>query len=320
MELIIMKNISKLMGIMLIISILVQPIFGQERASILFQLLENPTSYISTVLQCSAVSEYIKNHPIKSAAVALSAGVIVGIAQIYALAKADMEKKERDAQNTIDIVLAHERKNDRSITYQLRNGQKIVLKYGSLIKEDTQALVNAANENLDHGGGIAAALAKAIPTLQENSNNIPCDKQSFYSSRNKVRCPVGQACPTQVTGSTNVSPKVKYIIHAVGPRGNDKNREQLLYNAYESCLKQADALQLETIAIPPLSIGIFGYPMEEATHIAVKTIVDYFNPLLSNHPWSTIKEVRLIIWDGDKNKEQQFAMYKQQLDKYCNLK
>jgi O-acetyl-ADP-ribose deacetylase (regulator of RNase III) len=101
-------------------------------------------------------------------------------------------------------------------------------------------------------------------------------------------CPTGSAV---ITGGGNL--RAKYVIHAVGPRysGSPKDPE-LLASAYRKSLELCSQNKISSIAFPSISTGIYGYPVEEASRIALKTAVDY----LKDHP--EIKLVRFVLFDS----------------------
>ena len=118
------------------------------------------------------------------------------------------------------------------------------------------AIVNAANEMLAPGGGVCGAIhAKAGPELA-------------------AACATLGGCPT---GQARITPgfrlPARHVIHAVGPfwRGGTSGEPQLLASAYRSALDLAQEHDLETVAFPAISTGIFGYPFQAATRIAVAT-------------------------------------------------
>jgi O-acetyl-ADP-ribose deacetylase (regulator of RNase III) len=94
-----------------------------------------------------------------------------------------------------------------------------------------------------------------------------------------------------ITGGGNL--KAKYVMHAVGPRysGSPKDPE-LLSSAYRKSLELCIQNKISSIAFPSISTGIYGYPVEEASRIALKTVMDY----LKDHP--EIKLVRFVLFDS----------------------
>lgn len=122
---------------------------------------------------------------------------------------------------------------------------------------DTDAIVNAANESLAPGGGVCGAIHRAAgPELARACAAIG-------------GCPTGQA---RVTPGFRLP--AKYVIHAVGPvwRGGGEGEAQLLAAAYRSALQVATDQGLRSIAFPAISTGIYGYPLDQATRIAVSAV------------------------------------------------
>jgi O-acetyl-ADP-ribose deacetylase (regulator of RNase III) len=101
-------------------------------------------------------------------------------------------------------------------------------------------------------------------------------------------CPTGSAV---ITGGGKL--KAKYVIHAVGPRYSGTLRDaELLASAYRKSLELCTQHKISSVAFPSISTGIYGYPVEEASRIALKTVTDY----LKNHP--EIKLVRFVLYDS----------------------
>ena len=117
-----------------------------------------------------------------------------------------------------------------------------------------EAIVNAANEALQLGAGVAGAIRiRGGPAIQDE-----CDRIGT--------CPVGQAV---VTGAGNLS--ARWVIHAVGPvwRGGDMGEEMLLASAVRSALKRAEEAGARSVALPALSTGVFGFPLDHAAEISI---------------------------------------------------
>ncbi len=122
---------------------------------------------------------------------------------------------------------------------------------------DTDAIVNAANEALAPGGGVCGAIHRAAgPELARACARIG-------------GCPTGEA---RLTPGFRLG--ARYVIHAVGPvwRGGGVGEAELLASAYRSSLRLAEEHEIESIAFPAISTGIYGYPLAEATAIAVRTV------------------------------------------------
>jgi O-acetyl-ADP-ribose deacetylase (regulator of RNase III) len=122
---------------------------------------------------------------------------------------------------------------------------------------DVDAIVNAANAALEPGGGVCGAIhRRAGPGLAE-------------ACRRLGRCPPGEARITPGFGLT-----ARFVIHAVGPiwRGGSSGEAEQLAGAYRSSLALAKAHDLGSIAFPAISTGIYGYPLEPATAVAVAAV------------------------------------------------
>ena len=159
---------------------------------------------------------------------------------------------------------------------QVKIGQSVLeLVEGDITKQDTEALVNAANEELIVGGGVDGAINRAGgPKIQEEARKIG-------------RCPTGQAVIT-----SGGSLKAQYVIHTVGPiyRDGRHGEPELLASAYQESLKTASARGIKSVAFPSLSTGVYGYPVPDAARIALKTVKDY----LAAHP--EIELVRFVLF------------------------
>jgi len=132
----------------------------------------------------------------------------------------------------------------------------ITVKLGDITKEDVDVIVNAANSGLRGGGGVDGAIHRvAGPSVMEECRKIG-------------GCETGGAV---ITAAGNL--KAKKIIHAVGPvwRGGDKGEAGLLKSAYENSFRLAKKYGLKSITFPAISAGAYGYPIEEAAKIALKS-------------------------------------------------
>jgi O-acetyl-ADP-ribose deacetylase (regulator of RNase III) len=141
------------------------------------------------------------------------------------------------------------------------NNSFLEITQGDITEQEVEAIVNAANERLIPGGGVDGAIhRKGGPAILE-------ELRAKYT-----HCPTGEAV---VTGAGNL--KAKYVIHAVGPIYKDGKRgeAELLSRAYRSALERAVELGVKSIAFPALSTGAYGYPIKEASEIALKTILDF---------------------------------------------
>ena len=123
-------------------------------------------------------------------------------------------------------------------------------------QDDVEAVVNAANAQLEPGGGVAGAIHRAAgPGLAEEARPLgPIEP--------------GEAVITGAHGLPN-----RYVIHTLGPvYGQDRPEAELLASCYRNSLALAGENGIESIAFPAISTGIFGYPVEEAARVALRTI------------------------------------------------
>ncbi len=162
------------------------------------------------------------------------------------------------------------------------NGQCLELAQGDLTVQEVDAIVNAANEFLQHGGGVAGAIVrKGGRVIQEESDRWI---QQYG--------PVTHAAPAYTTAGNL---PCKYVIHAVGPVWGVNNADERLATAVFSSLRLAESLGVHTIALPAISTGIFGFPKDRAARIIFRTISEYFK----QNPQSHLKLVRLTLLDQE---------------------
>ena len=142
------------------------------------------------------------------------------------------------------------------------DGSSLVLVQGDITLAEVDAIVNPANQQLQHGGGLAGLLSKkAGPSLQSTSN-LWVRENGPVSHHRPAHTPAGDL-------------PFKAVIHAVGPvwgSGDEKNK---LKQAVQGSLSLAEELDLRSLALPAISTGVFGYPLEEASLVILGAIDDY---------------------------------------------
>jgi O-acetyl-ADP-ribose deacetylase len=158
---------------------------------------------------------------------------------------------------------------------------------GDITKIAVDAIVNAANSSLAGGGGVDGAIHRAGgPEIMRELRQVAATIGG--------RCETGQAVVT-AAGSL----PAKYVFHAVGPRYRDgeHGEPELLRSCYLTCLRLAAEHEVKTISFPAISTGIYGYPIEEAAGIAIRTVADW----LRDHagPLRTVKLVQFSDHDHE---------------------
>ncbi len=159
---------------------------------------------------------------------------------------------------------------------------------GDITKQDTEAIVNAANKSLRGGGGVDGAIHRAGgPKILEECIKIG-------------GCETGEAVIT-----TGGNLKAKHVIHTVGPIYRDglHNEPKFLENAYKNSLKLASSKGIKSIAFPSISTGAYGYPLEEAAEIALKTAITYLKEHTDLPDGSQVLELVRFVLFGQKTLE-----------------
>ncbi|HIP63271.1 MAG TPA: [protein ADP-ribosylglutamate] hydrolase [Archaeoglobus profundus] len=173
------------------------------------------------------------------------------------------------------------------------NGLTFKIARGDITKYPAEAIVNAANKYLEHGGGVALAIAKAA-TEGNPEKYTQLSKEEMVKQIGRDYIEHGEVVVTPSLALEKYG--IKYVIHTVGPICNglwNDDLKEKLKKALIAPLKKADELGLKSIAFPAISAGIYGCPLEEV----VKTFVDVikeFAKITKN-----IKEVTLVLYDEE---------------------
>lgn len=155
---------------------------------------------------------------------------------------------------------------------------KIEILTGDITKLEVQAIVNAANTTLLGGGGVDSAIHRAA------------GPEPLADCRRLGGCEPGQA---KITAGYHLP--ARFVIHTVGPvwHGGKQDEAETLADCYRNSLELAVKNEIRTIAFPAISCGAYGYPVEQAAHIAIATTRDF---LAINE---AIQKVIFVVWSED---------------------
>ncbi len=164
----------------------------------------------------------------------------------------------------------------------LINQTRLSIVQGDITAQTTDAIVNAANSGLMGGGGVDGAIHRAGgPAILEECRQIVA---------RQGRLPTGKAVIT-----TGGNLRAKHVIHTVGPiwQGGNKGEAALLESAYQESLKLAAAHNLASVSFPSISTGAYGYPLAEASRVAVRAVASFLREQVTS-----IKEVVFVLFDS----------------------
>ena len=166
-------------------------------------------------------------------------------------------------------------------TLALRSGRQLLLVVGDLLEQPVEAIVNAANSQLAHGGGVAGAISKAAgPGLDEESRR-------WVQDHGEV--PIGTAAVT-----TAGQLPFQGVIHAVGPSLGSGHEEVKLTSAVAAALECAHQGGWQSVALPGISSGIFRVPLPICARSYVQGVLKHF----MDRPESVVKEIRITLLEG----------------------
>ncbi|MCS6908072.1 MAG: macro domain-containing protein [Anaerolineales bacterium] len=158
--------------------------------------------------------------------------------------------------------------------------RRLQLVQGDITAEEVDAIVNAANRYLQHGGGVAGAIVRrGGSVIQEESDRWV-----------REHGPVAHDSPAYTTAGQL---PCRYVIHAVGPMWGEGDEDEKLCAAVRGSLRVAEQLGCASLALPAISTGIFGFPKERAARLILRTLADYFDA----RPSGTLKTVRVTLLD-----------------------
>jgi O-acetyl-ADP-ribose deacetylase len=151
---------------------------------------------------------------------------------------------------------------------------------GDITTEEVDAIVNAANAYLQHGGGVAGAI------VRKGGQAVQQESEQWIQQHGRVE----HAHPAYTSGGKL---PCKYVLHAVGPIWGEGNEDKKLADAVYGSLELAVQLQISSLAFPAISTGIYGFPKGRAARIILQTQTDW----LTSHPDSPLRLVRNVLFD-----------------------
>lgn len=152
---------------------------------------------------------------------------------------------------------------------------------GDITQETVDAIVNAANAQLQHGGGVAGVIARA------GGADITTESRAWIAEHG----PVGHAIPAFTTAGNL---PCRYVIHAVGPIWGSGDEDAKLAAAVTGSLQRAEELEASSLSLPAISTGIYGFPPERAAGVIFSALRKY----AAQNPHTQLELVRLVLY-GD---------------------
>lgn len=166
------------------------------------------------------------------------------------------------------------------LSYTFPNSQVFQLVQGDLTQEEVDVIVNAANAQLKHGGGIAAHISRAGGEAIQRESNEWVRQHGLVSHEQPAYTSAGNL-------------PQRGVIHAVGPVWGSGDEDRKLAAAVAGSLQLAEELGYTSIALPAISTGIFGFPKRRAGRVIIQAVHDH----LTDHPDSPLIVVRLVVYD-----------------------
>ena len=162
----------------------------------------------------------------------------------------------------------------------LAHGKRMELIQGDLTEEQVDVIVNAANQWLQHGAGVAGAIIQKGGAVIQSESNEWVAKHGFITRDQPA-----------YTNAGNLP--YRYVIHAVGPVWGEGEEEEKLYRAIRGALNMAVQLKAHALSIPPISTGIFGFPKDKAAPIFYSAINNFW----LSEPNCLLTKIRITIID-----------------------
>lgn len=162
----------------------------------------------------------------------------------------------------------------------LPQGQKLRIIHGDITESQVDAIVNAANAQLKHGGDVAGAI------VRRGGLQIQIESDEWVRQ-------YGPVTHEQPAITSAGSLRCRYVIHAVGPIWGQGKEDQKLLNTVDGVMRLASDHNLTSLALPAISTGIFRFPKERAARLIVDAIIDFYH----KNPNSSLKTIDLTLFD-----------------------
>ena len=170
---------------------------------------------------------------------------------------------------------------EEMVERNLFQGKLIKILQGDLTEAKVDAVVNAANEHLAHGGGVAGAIVRrGGEVIQKESDDW-------------VRAH-GLVTPEKPAITTAGRLPCDFVIHTVGPKWGEGDEDQKLHKAVYHALNLAAERDIKQLALPAISTGIFGFPKQRAARVILGAIEDFFQEC----PAASLEEVLIVLFDS----------------------
>ena len=164
--------------------------------------------------------------------------------------------------------------------HSLPLGRRLQLVHGDITLASVDALINAANAQLQHVGGVAGAIARRGGLAIQTESDTWVRKHG----------PISHDAPALTSGGKLLS---RYVIHVVGPIWGEGDEDHKLYSAVQGALQMADKCGIKSVALPAISTGIYGFPKARAAHVILDVIFAYFEEQLD----SKLRSVEIMLMD-----------------------
>jgi O-acetyl-ADP-ribose deacetylase len=153
---------------------------------------------------------------------------------------------------------------------------RITLHLGDIVDHEVDVVVNAANSGLMGGGGVDGAILRAGGDAQ-------------LAARRELRDRIGSLPTGQAAATDAGDMKGRWVVHVVGPVfSHGEDRSALLESCYREALRIADELGARTVAFPAVSAGVYGWPIDSAADLAVRTV--------AATPTASVEEARFVLF------------------------